>query len=1381
VTEEETVRASRAEVEQLACIATDMLINGELEIVPVVIDVKEFLEDDDFLESLVTTEAGFVDPFGQLKQFISDLISTIASWVAESIGSAVKGFIDWLWQQISPALDSISGWIDEATKRLKDLGSTFEGFVNAILKFPEWFPNWFKENIADPIASALESLARWIWEHLPDWFKSAIEGIRTALDNFFKDPVGTLQKALGYLAQQLWNLLPDWLKNALTGLREAWDSFVKSAENFFKDPWGNIKSALESLAKWIWDMLPDWLKGAIQSIQSAWNAFVEGLKDFLRNPVEFIQKRFQELTKWIWDHLPDWLKGAIQAIQNAWNAFVQGLQDFLKDPVGWISARLQDFARWIWERLPEPVKWFIKNAKKALEGAWDALVKFFTQDLPGFFAWLWERIQEFIKDPLGTIIRGLEDLSEKVWGFLRDVVWPAIVGFGEWLYDRLKDLASAAASALSATIAALSEAARPIYDALQSLVTKPLEEGMKLFRTAVEEIARDVATPWETKLGEVGTMIVFLGPVLMTHSLMAVASDALGGLADTLEDIEVRGEAEGSGEPLGMGIAGRVLGAVRARLAAFARWLAETFKKKADDIMFGATAAFMFWNLEFMRYVMRPYWINMFAWAGADALGFEMPGVSESIRLLQRYYPTKYATTIFDKIAASLYYRGYPAWWYEYVTKPVRQIYEELVPEATEEYIISIKDRFGTTRKLPATPFFDIPTASEMCTMMVRDIFHSLEDFSKAILMRGYVPDIAYMYYLLHFRYPSPERLWQFVSRGIAGLLWYEPTDAELEVASEEAEKIGAHAPTPPTEFNLRESPLLRAFSWYMKWHDYARFAWLSKDDIGFDKNFTSDNWIIIDTLADIPTKIDIRWMVKWGIFDFMRAKGVGLNSPSSEFTRVLEAQVANEKVVMDLSLMCRLLRATGMHPHYVPLVAVAETINALADERTLLRTGLINIYEYGAMTYKDLDELMANLVTASFIVSVYDSNAQKWVPRAINIPVMYLPAERRLLELRALIDRYLRIFRDTLHDLERAYTEYIIDSKAVARRMDTVLRAINEPFGAASAEIVGKKLAMTLDTAYITAALEAWKVARDVYTVRRIRSWVYRVLGWVIYRTAYGYVTEDDAKRIAKTLSSIAKLPKVEADAILKILSEMVGIARREYQREYIPTPLSLATMAEYMPAVRKLAPLVFEAKGVPQEWRPYWLQYIDMRPLADEIGAVLSSGRRLYEYFIINVDMFKKFLEAFTPWGYEEREIKLIMDRSNLDRWYRAWRELVGTPRELVTMAEYVPQARQLALAEVKKRIDALPIEQEAKEFLYKMWEDYIRIRPVYNEVQREITELINDYARGAITWEQFTALLEELKEWGIDEWEIDSYKFIAYMRRRRYVLTGYAEGAE
>jgi len=1219
----------------LAEVATDALIEGDFK-VGLVLDGKG--EEQPFrmpsntitidveeldLEAMITSEAGFVDPLGQLKQFITDLINSAISWVSESISGAVKGFIDWLWEQVNAGLSSISSWIQEATTQLQNLGSAFTGFVNAILKFPEWFPSWFYENIAKPISDALSGLAKTIWELLPDWLKNAIQAIRDAL----KTIPNTIKA----------------IKDTLKGIPSAIDDLVKALRNFFKDPVGVLRSAFIILAERIWELLPDWLKSAIQSLDSSIKAITEGaswlveqLKAFLQNPTGTLSALFSQISSIVtgmMETITDWIKGALGKVVELSTTITKAVLD--------------------------------EGTKLA-----EKLVK------------IGKSISEAISKLIQELVKGMiEPLRESIKSALEGI-------FGE----KQGQAGGEIGAILGVGIALL-----PSYLTVLMLprILKTLSHYMKEFRIWLQaQLA---------PLGVGGTVVV---------NIVSSFTRALYELGDAIEDLP---------------------------------------RKMGEYFVLGVSLM----GLEPLRYPFRYAWKQYLKTLGFGDVPFELPPLGLARDLIRRL-GIKEAS---ERFATILAYRGYPDWFIDNFTK------------LENELFIKVKDRFGKERRVPLGLLYAQPSLSTLIDMMIRDIFgagpEGLEQFTKWAYRLGLYKDVAYMIYLLHFRYPTPRRLWDFVSRGLAGILWYVPSDAEINSAQEEAKAIGAHAPVPPVALNFKPSKLFGALTSYMKWHDYARFAWI--------KDFTSDNWMIIDTLADIPTKIDIRWMTKWAIFDFMASKEVKLESPASDFIKIVEDRPTNEKVLMNLTLMCRLLQATGLHPYYVPVVAVAETINALADERTLLRTGIINLYEYGAITYSELDKLMASLVIASFAVAYFDIKEGKWKTGYVNLPVAYLPAERKLLALRAVIDRYIRVFRDSLSDIERAYTEFIIGSEEVSKRLKNVIKAINEAFSKATADIVGREIKLALDNAFIEATLEAWKVARDIYTVRRIRSWVYRVLGWVIYRTAYGYVTEEDAKKVAKTLASIAKLPKQEASAIEKILVQMVGIATREYQREYIPTPLTLASMAEYIPAVRMFANKVFEAKGVPPEWRSFWLQYIDIRPIVDEVRNVLSSVRRLYEYFMIDFDMFKKFLDVLKPYGYEDREIKLIIDDANLDRWYRAYRELVGTPRELVTMAEYSPLARRLALAEVKKRIDALPIDQEAKEFLYKLWEDYIRIRPVYDEVEREVTELITDYARGLLTWEQFNTLLEELKDWGIDEWEADAIRFLAMMRRRRYQLTG------
>jgi hypothetical protein len=214
------------------------------------------------------------------------------------------------------------------------------------------------------------------------------------------------------------------------------------------------------------------------------------------------------------------------------------------------------------------------------------------------------------------------------------------------------------------------------------------------------------------------------------------------------------------------------------------------------------------------------------------------------------------------------------------------------------------------------------------------------------------------------------------------------------------------------------------------------------------------------------------------------------------------------------------------------------------------------------------------------------------------------------------------------------------------------------------------------------------------------------------------------------------------------------------------------LASIAEVVPEARKLLPMVLEARRVPREWVSVWTKYVQLKPIIDEVKALLSAVRRLYEYFAIKTDEFRRWLERLKPWGFEDREIQLILARSEVERALRAWRELAGDVDKMVRLAEYSPKARRVALALVERMIDALPTDPNTKEFLKAMWREYVKVRPVYDEVRRYITELISDYAEGIINDVELRQELEALKEWGIDDYEIEFYIWLAKRRRQRYL---------
>jgi len=260
--------------------------------------------------------------------------------------------------------------------------------------------------------------------------------------------------------------------------------------------------------------------------------------------------------------------------------------------------------------------------------------------------------------------------------------------------------------------------------------------------------------------------------------------------------------------------------------------------------------------------------------------------------------------------------------------------------------------------------------------------------------------------------------------------------------------------------------------------------------------------------------------------------------------------------------------------------------------------------------------------------------------------------------------------------------------------------------------------------------------------------------------------------KNVEDAVLSYAKLVgytdvELSINSLWNYIEELIASAR-----EYIPTPLGLASMAEYLPLARKFTDVVLSYRRVPEEWKPLWKQYINIRPLINDINGLRTATEHLYTHFWMKEDDFVKFLQTLKPYGYEDEEIKIIKRSADQTRVLRAFEQVFGTPRELTSMAEYSPTARKFALGQVEKMIDALPIEPSVKDTLKSMWKEFIRVRPVYDEVRRYITELLTDYQRGLMTKTDFVNELNQLKQWGVDEYEIQFYTWLAERRRARIV---------
>jgi hypothetical protein len=626
--------------------------------------------------------------------------------------------------------------------------------------------------------------------------------------------------------------------------------------------------------------------------------------------------------------------------------------------------------------------------------------------------------------------------------------------------------------------------------------------------------------------------------------------------------------------------------------------------------------------------------------------------------------------------------------------------------------------------------------------------------------------------------------------------------------------------------------------------------------------------------------------MVRFGLYQLLKESGVDMKSDASAFTKVIQSGEATTGIVMDLENFCRTLQATGIHPYYVPITAVAETIMSVSDERNLLRTGTLNLFKEGFWSVDALDKMLNGALTVSFNVAYFDPSPDKldWSVGHIDVPIRFLPPEAKLTQLRALMDRALDILREFMRDMANAYVDNVVENYDEFKNTSTiVISDVNSFFASDYKDIVGKDLPDELKLQFVEDYYKPYVNAldhfKDVYALRRMRSWTQRWIGWLMYRLATGVTKKEEFMDFVDEVAKASKLRPIEIDFLKQVMAKMYTIATREYiptpsqlatlseylvipselidavynernvpdkwrpiwtkyieirptaddvrelistymyviryvklpddivnkvkgyassvgyrdkelaifdlraqlnemllnirqnVREYIPTPMSLATLVEYVPKAREFFDDVVKAKNIPKEWQELWATYLDIRPLVDDVKRYFSRAEELYVRFMMKEDAFKKVLDDVKNYlGYTDKEIAFLMLTTRYERWRNAWNELIGTVEKMTMLAEYSPVARDYAVGKLYEMIDALPIDDAEKNKLKKMWEQYIRVRPVYDEVRRYVTDLINAVVSGTISDQTFASELDALKEWGLGDDEIQFYKAMAGLRKAK-----------
>jgi len=1339
-----------------------------------------------------------------------------ATTLLHQVAGALMGFVNTLQRLPEELWNLLPNEIKGAFQAIVDFFTkTIPGFIKSLQDWWNEFSKdptkWITDNVLKPAYDMLTKLLSDLWNILPNEIKGVLQGIydfftKTVPDtitnfiksvqawwnDFSKDPLGWIQRnviqplydKLNEFARTVWNVLPNEIKAFIDGVRkfftETIPNFIKSVEDwwsdFSKDPpkWikehiivpfiEKVKEVLTSIGKAIWDALPDEVKRVVnfftQTLPKSFESIINQINEFAKDPAKWIQQHvFEPLAnsmRKLWDMLPEGVRNALKTVS-----------DFFTKTLPKVGKQLYDAFTEFWK---DPWKWLNEHIFKPFLDAAGKIGETITQ---GF---------QVIMDVLG---KAISSVTSAVRSFI-DTIINAVL-------DVVKPHSPALLAAFLPVVFGVVMSMTPAFDAISKDIEDDLTGRWVKGAEKVEEILQK---GFEQAKG-IGHQMWWIGSqLMMPYWQSTVVAFALRGLAKALGDMKIKFEPEIAGTKI-IGFdftinVGELLTSVAETLPSYAHAFAmgssfavaqlylqniqswyvprviEYYETVKDKLFKPVAEKFGVQNALYNAFVRLPGAHEAMEWARRwiavirakkyhDEDPEEIGDVAISVP--QDVVP-KDIQTILDTIKLNMIYTGLPKWFVEFNAQD------------PDKFYIVFVDRFGKERKIPLSPLYELPTHAELAKMTQREIFPSIKAMQAVTWIRGWNEDISTLMYLLTFKYPPFEKLWQFYMRATSGMLWFSPPDLLRAIIDSEAEQVGAWKPISPLELqtalgNLGADAMKTfetAVTTYLKWLEYSHFSWFTpKTEIQGVKigqeiinklgGWTADAWLMWDVSADIPGKIDMRWMSRYGIFQYMAQRlGDDMFSTYKPMVSVITNLMdlfPSSKLTVELHWFSKMLQSTGLHPAWVPIVTVAENIMAISGEMTLLRSGWINMFRSGLLTLDVMDKALSGLFVVSYRVGYWDPDTKTWNSRWINLPIRWLPHAARLIEYRAVIDRIMGLYREYYGYLRSAVRSLMLTPDEARDMLVDFVQVLDAHYSKIVYEMTGQDMHLQQDDAYIKLWFNAFAQLGKFEAMKRARMWWNRISGWLLYRIAQGYVDPNSVMQMLQKLKDLLKLTDIEMDAYTTIVKSIYDII----SKERIPTPWQMATLSEYMSVPDDLIVKSINAYNIDDQYRDFLYRYVKLRPIKSDYRELIMDAVRALRSGKISMDVFDQILDRAREFGFTDTEIQILKMRGEflamLNEDIESKSVRVPTPWQLATLAEYMAIPQSL----VTKSIVEYGLDRDFAEFVAR----YIAVRPLKADYREVITSAIRALRYGAISQDVFNNILKNALNYGFTEPEI------------------------
>ncbi|MEM2607388.1 MAG: hypothetical protein QXH97_00255 [Candidatus Bathyarchaeia archaeon] len=1204
----------------------------------------------------------------QLGATLSSILNTIVNTISSVISSVIQGLQSIGSQIINTFVSSFStlqaffeSVFANITNNLLAIGAAIQGFVNAVFETGNRIAQWLKSLVdalvnffKDPIGNIVKALSD-AWNALLTVFDPIIKPIKDFFEGVFKGIQDFLSNPIGFIVARLtefWNLFVELTRPLWVPIKDFIDSLAKGIQAFLSDPIGFITERVTDL----WNSFVELTKPIWEPFKTVIDSIYSGLRDFFSDPLGFIAARlsevwnsFVEFTRPIWEPI----KGFFDSITNA----LKPITDFFTDAAAKIGKFiLEDIPRFFSEDVP---RFFTQDLPKYLITIGEAVLNGLrTIGNAIYQAFL------FLGELIMRGVTALFDIGRQIFGSLAaSLISEATKGMAEAIKPsspppEIKEFINTYLKSLETTVLdKVKELSRHEQVTERAIATALAAAGTLITIYSLALLPGQIAdqihpfknTEWRKYVKGVidnlggffimssfSATLTFFGihPVLRRFWYKLFRPILPG--PDTLTLMYFRKTIDQQyfmGHMAELGLPDTLISGfidVNANIPTPLQLIRMVGKGLITED-------------EALKQLEKAGWIGVRGFVSPSQIyqaTLDTPTTAEVIRL---YLRAVYKREEAEKLLLA---NGRDPKYFDNIVEasqdlpPVESLFDawwrgHLKPEEFK-YLLLAHGRHPKYVDVETKAKYKIPTPQELVTMVIREVIEP-DQFKKLVLAQGYQPaevikevlgeplitvtlegrraqgDWADAFFEMHWRLPSPENIFEFYNRAVAGLITVAGTPIKID--DETARK--------------------EVFAW-MALHDYKPHI---RELTGYLKNLTGISKLsvedvkLVDSLRyRILTRIESRFVRRWGLI------------AEDEYMRLGKAQ--------GIDPYLKIKAIDGSERTMLEALAHAEFLQDLLEERTLLRTQIIAAYQEGFdLKLSILDPIDKKTIETSTLVIEDALKALRFRPEEIDW-LKAVARIRRLIDirkdsLRALADDYVA-GATTLEEFTKGVAELIEDQEVrdifiknqIAKRMrtrvkrmltrldreilreaDTVLRLYENGF--ASKQTVEKILDELIDKDVLLK--EEKDILLSISERRRKRELTELALRALGKQVSRGLLSPEEFVAKAQGMGVDGEFAKYYAEAL--IAYHTLSVAQLLSYADEVAIPMDML--------VKKLRTL-----GVPEDEQRIILEVARRRPIADEIRTVanliLSAARDMDT-------TSKEALDVLKGLGMSDEEIRL------------------------------------------------------------------------------------------------------------------------------------------